>query len=105
MNENNDFSELQNDKYVAKTEKTKTIKIKEIKKDTILKSENNEADDEENTIILGKEKRELINQIYKYKELFKEELIQFDVKNIKKLKLDKLKEYIIEIQTIIELGC
>ena len=104
MNENNDeLIELQNDKFTPKLEKTKTIK-KEFKKEIFIKNENIEEEDD-NTVILGKEKRELINQIYKYKELFKEELIQFDVKNIKKLKTDKLKEYIIEIQTIIELGC
>ena len=93
---------MQNDKFSPKLEKTKTLK-KENKKEIFLKNENIEEEDD--TVILGKEKREIINQIYKYKELFKEELIQFDIKNIKKIKIDKLKEYIIEIQTIIELGC
>ena len=100
MNENTDeLIELQNDKFLPKLDKTKNKK-----KEIFIKNENIEEEDD-NTVILGKEKRELINQIYKYKELFKEELIQFDVKNIKKLKIDKLKEYIIEIQTIIELAC
>ena len=105
MNENNDLSELQNDKFVSKNDKTDETKVVKIKKDIILKTENIEIEDEDNLIILGKEKRELINQIYKYKELFKTELIEFEIKNIKKCKIDKLKDYITEIQTIIELGC
>ena len=59
-----------------------------------------EEDDEFNSQILGRTKRELYNSIGKYKELFKEELKNFKIK--KNASVEELQSYISEMQVIIE---
>ena len=59
-----------------------------------------EDDDEFNSQISGRTKRELYNSISKNKELFKEELQNFKIK--KNASTDELQSYISEMQCIIE---
>jgi hypothetical protein len=54
------------------------------------------------SLIIGKEKRVLLNKVQSYKELFKEELKGFKIK--KNCSTDELKEYIAEMDCIIETG-
>ena len=54
------------------------------------------------SIIIGKEKRILMNKVQSYKELFKEELKGFKIK--KNCSTEELKDYIAEMDCIIETG-
>ena len=62
------------------------------------KEEQKNEDDE--TQFLGKDRRQLLNKISQYKELFSEELKTFKVK--KNSSVEELQAYIIEIQCVIE---
>ena len=54
------------------------------------------------SLIIGKEKRILLNKVQSYKELFKEELKGFKIK--KNCSTEELKDYIAEMDCIIETG-
>ena len=54
------------------------------------------------SVIIGKEKRVLLNKVQSYKELFKEELKGFKIK--KNCNTEELKDYIAEMDCIIETG-
>ena len=132
MNEN-ELDSLQNNNYISKIEMEKQLKMELKEKDDIEKknekiinksiknekrvlqqekinkqkkideeiTENQDEEDEEQFI--GKNRRELNNIILKYKELFPSELKKFKIK--KNSSVDELKEYITEIQCIIETSC
>ena len=130
MNEN-ELDSLQNNNYISKIEMEKQLKMELKEKDDIEKKnekiinksiknekrvlqqekinkqkkidEEINEDQEEEEQFLGKNRRELNNTILKYKELFPSELKKFKIK--KNSSVDELKEYITEIQCIIETSC
>lgn len=72
---------------------------KETKFINILES-NNDLFSDTPTEIVGKEKRELINKITQYRNLFPKELAKFKVK--KNCNVEELKAYLIEAESIVE---
>ena len=132
MEENlvNQLENLQNDKYISKSnlekqekinkkqqlddekkiekEQNKTFKAQnreiqqeklDAKKQEKKKEEEQQTEDDESQF-LGKDRRQLLNRISQYKELFSEELKMFKIK--KNSSIEELKAYIIEIQCVIE---
>ena len=120
----NNLDDLQNDRYISKIELEKQLKIELKQKDDYEKKNEKEInknirnnkriaeqekineknkekiDEEEEPQFIGKNRRELYNNILKYKELFPDELKTFKIK--KNSSVDELKNYISEIQCIIE---
>ena len=120
---------LQNDKYISKSNLEKQEKInkkqqlddeKKIEKEQNKafkaqnraiqqekidakqqeKKEKEEQNEDDETQFLGKDRRQLLNRISQYRELFPTELKTFKIK--KGSNIDELKAYISEIQIIIE---
>ena len=77
----------------------KTKQQKEVKLNNIVES-NNDIFSDIPTEIIGKEKRELINKITQYKNLFPKELAKFKVK--KNCNSEELKAYLKEAESIVE---
>ena len=121
----NNLDDLQNDRYISKIELEKQLKIELKQKDDYEKKNEKEInknirnnkriaeqekineknkekinEEEEEPQFIGKNRRELYNNILKYKELFPDELKTFKIK--KNCSVDELKNYISEIQCIIE---
>ena len=124
----NDLDNLQNDKYISKIELEKQLKLELKQKDDLerknekeinknirnnkriaqqekINEKNKEKIDEEEEEaeepqFFPKNRRQLYNNILKYKELFPVELKSFKIK--KNSSVDELKNYILEIQCIIE---
>ena len=129
---NDQLDSLQNNNYISKIEMEKQLKMELKEKDDIEKKneklinksiknekrimhqekinkqkkideEINEDQDEEEEQFQGKNRRELNNTILKYQELFPSELQKFKIK--KNSSAEELKQYILEIQCIIETSC
>ena len=88
--------EKQEKKYLKQL---KQEQKKETKFVNILES-NNDLFSDTPTEIVGKEKRELINKITQYRNLFPKELSKFKVK--KNCSAEELKAYLTEAETIVE---
>ena len=71
-------------------------------KDDLVSVGSNDIYSSNHSIIIGKEKRILMNKVQSYKELFKEELKGFKIK--KNCSTEELKDYIAEMDCIIETG-
>ena len=120
---------LQNDKYISKSNLEKEEKInkkkqlddeKKIEKEQNKafkaqnraiqqekidakqqeKKEKEEQNEDDETQFLGKDRRQLLNRISQYRELFPSELKTFKIK--KNSSIEELQAYIIEIQCVIE---
>ena len=129
MDQDNFLNDMENDKYVSEIQNKKQIEDREkelikdekneIRKNKILISQqkkeeskkryeekhikkDNEIDNDDSTPILGKDKRQLLNKINSYKQLFPDELKTFKLK--KNPTTEELEAYIEEIQVIIEIG-
>ena len=89
--------EIKAQKQILEQEK---INIKNEEKLEKEKEKLEDEDDEFNSQIMGRSRRELYNSISKYKELFKEELKNFKIK--KTASVEELQSYISEMQVIIE---
>ena len=120
----NNLDDLQNNRYISKIELEKQLKIELKEKENFERKNEKEInrnirnnkriaqqekineknieklDEEEEPQFLGKNRRELHNTILKYKELFADELKTFKIK--KNSSVDELKNYISDIQCIIE---
>ena len=93
----------QNKAFKAQNRAIQQEKIDTKQKEKKEKEEQQNEDDETQflgTQFLGKDRRQLLNRIAQYKELFSNELKTFKVK--KGSNIDELKAYISEIQIIIE---
>ena len=88
--------EIKAQKQILEQEKINLKEEEKIEKE----KEKEENDDEFNSQIMGRTKRELYNSIGKYKELFREELKNFKIK--KNASVEELQSYISEMQVIIE---
>ena len=125
-----ELTNLQNDKYISKSNLEKQEKInkkQQLDDEKKIEKEQNKAfkaqnraiqqekidakqqekkekeeqqNDDDESQFLGKDRRQLINRISQYKELFSEELKMFKIK--KNSSIEELKAYIIEIQCVIE---
>ena len=125
----NQLENLQNDKYISKSNLEKQEKInkkqqsddeKKIEKEQNKafkaqnralqqekidakqqeKKEKEEQNEDDETQFLGKDRRQLLNRISQYRELFPSELKTFKIK--KNTSIEELQAYILEIQIIIE---
>ena len=88
--------EIKAQKQILEQEKINIKNEEKIEKE----KEKLEEDDEFNSQIIGRTRRELYNSISKYKELFKLELQHFKIK--KNASVEELQSYISEMQVIIE---
>ena len=129
MDQDNFLDDMENNKYISEIQNKKQIEDREkelikdekneIRKNKILISQqkkeeskkryeekhikkDNEIDNDDSTPILGKDKRQLLNKINSYKQLFPDELKTFKLK--KNPTTEELEAYIEEIQVIIEIG-
>ena len=133
MEENlvNQLENLQNDKYISKSNLEKQEKINkkqqlddekknekeqnkafkaqnraiqeekiDAKQQEKKEKEEQQNEDDETQFFLGKDRRQLLNRISQYKELFSNELKTFKIK--KGSSVEELQAYIIEIQCVIE---
>ena len=125
----NQLENLQNDKYISKSNLEKQEKInkkqqlddekkiekeqnkafkaqnraiqqEKIDKKQQEKKEKEEQNEDDETQFLGKDRRQLLNRISQYRELFPSELKTFKIK--KGSSVEELQAYILEIQIIIE---
>ena len=85
-------------------EKAASKKVKPVRMidDNVSVCSNDIFSSNNHSVIIGKEKRILLNKVQSYKELFKEELKGFKIK--KNCSTEELKEYIAEMDCIIETG-
>ena len=88
--------EIKAQKQILEKERIEKKQEEKLEKD----KEELDENDEFNSQIMGRTKRELYNSIGKYKELFKEELKNFKIK--KNASVEELQSYISEMQVIIE---